>query len=165
MNPRQGVRATTLALAALVTILVAWLGLQWMVSRGQALPHPGWLGLLVMVALSGGLLIVGWPVKKMRDGTAERHVSPLRAARTLVLAQAGALTGAVLTGWYAAAVLAVLPDADVDSVRSQIWALLAHVLGALLLSAAGMVVQRWCRVLPRDEDDLLSRDDEAAPPA
>lgn len=166
MNPRRGVRLTALVIAALVTTLVAWLGLQWLVSSGQVLPDPGWLGLVVMVALGGALLVAGWPVKRLRDGTAERHVSPLRAARTLVLAQAGALTGAVLTGWYAAGILAQLPDSDVESVRAQIWALLAHGLVAVALAASGMLVQRWCRIEPRDEDDVLSRDDDqAAPPA
>jgi hypothetical protein len=109
--------------------------------------------LIAMLALAGTLLVFGWPVKKLRDGTSKRFVSPIRAARTLVLAQAGALTGAALTGWYAAGVLVLLPDADVQSVVSQIWVLLAHALVSVGLAVAGMVVQSWCRLLPRDEND------------
>lgn len=153
MNPRDGIRVTTLVIVALVTAVVAWLGLQWWLSSGPSLPDQGWLGLIAMVALAGVLLVHGWPVKKLRDGTTERFVSPLRAARTLVLAQAGALTGAALTGWYAAGVLVLLPDADIESVRTQIWVLFAHAVGSVGLAVAGMVVQSWCRLLPRDEND------------
>ncbi len=153
MNPRNGIRVSTLVIVALGTAVVAWLALQWWLSSGPSLPHPGWLGLIAMVALAIALLALGWPVKKLRDGTSDRFISPLRAARTLVLAQAGALTGAALTGWYAAGVLVLLPDADVQSVLSQIWVLLAHGFVAVGLAAAGMVVQSWCRLLPRDEND------------
>lgn len=153
MNPRNGIRPTTLVIVALATTVVAWLGLQQWLSSGPSLPHPGWLGFIAMLALGGALLVLGWPVKKVRDGTSERFVSPLRAARTLVLAQAGALTGAALTGWYAAGILVLLPDADVHSVLSQIWVLLAHGLASIGLAIAGMVVQAWCRLLPRDEND------------
>lgn len=153
MNPRNGIRATALVIVALVTTILAWAGLRWWLSSGSALLDPGWLGLVVMVALTLTLGIVGWPVKKVRDGSAEHHVSPLRAARALVMAQAGALTGSVLTGWYAGALLALLPDIDVDSVRARAWLLVVHVVLAVGLSVAGMVVQSWCRLLPGDEND------------
>lgn len=153
MNPRNGIRVSTLVIVGLATAVVAWLALQWWLSTGPSLPHPGWLGLIAMLALTGALLVIGWPVKKLRDGTSEHFVSPLRAARTLVLAQAGALTGAALTGWYAAGILVLLPDADVQSVLSQIWVLVAHALVSVGLAVAGMVVQSWCRLLPRDEND------------
>lgn len=158
MNPRNGIRATTLVIIALITTILAWAGLRWWLSSGSALLDPGWLGLVVMVALMVALAIVGWPVKKVRDGTAEHHVSPLRAARALVMAQAGALTGSVLTGWYAGALLALLPDIDVDSVRSRAWLLIVHVILAVGLSVAGMVVQSWCRLLPRDDDEQSRHD-------
>ncbi len=153
MNPRDGIRVPTLVLIALATTVVAWLGLQWWLSSGPAMPDQGWLGLIAMLALTGALLALGWPVKKLRDGTAEHFISPIRAARTLVLGQAGALTGAALTGWYVAGILVLIPDADIESVRSRIWVLAAHTLVAVVLAVAGMVVQSWCRLLPRDEND------------
>lgn len=153
MNPRNGIRVSTLVIVALATTVFAWLGLQWWLSSGPSLPDQGWLGLIAILALSGALLVLGWPVKKLRDGTTERFVSPIRAARTLVLAQSGALTGAALTGWYAAGVLVLLPDADIESVRTQIWVLLLHAFASAGLAVAGMVVQSWCRLLPRDEND------------
>ena len=152
MKPHAGVHVTTLLVAGLLTAVVAWIGLRLVLGAANV-TDPTWIGVVVMVFLGGGLLVAGWQVKQVRDGAAERSLSPLRAARTLVLGQAGALTGAVLAGWYVANVLTLLPDSDVDSQQGRIWILAAHVVAAVLLAAAGMLVQRWCRVHPPDEDE------------
>ncbi|GAB3053756.1 hypothetical protein GCM10027053_12940 [Intrasporangium mesophilum] len=153
MKPHSGIRATTLVLAGLAMTIVAWLVLRSVSSGGTSLPDPGWVAIAVMAFLAAGLLVAGWQVRKVRDGAGDGSVTPLRAARTLVLAQAAALTGAVLVGWYVANTLVLLPDADVESQRSRIWPFVAHAAVAALLAVAGMVVQRWCRVRPRDEED------------
>ncbi|MEO6997324.1 MAG: DUF3180 domain-containing protein [Terracoccus sp.] len=151
MNPHAGVRITTLVLAGVATTVVAWLGLRWL--AGSSTIEPGWVGLAAMLFLSGGLLAAGWQVRQVRDGRSLSHVTALRAARTLVLGQAGALTGAVLVGWYFANVLVLLPDSDIESQRSRLWLFAAHVAVALLLAVSGMFVQRWCRLRRRDDDD------------
>ncbi|MFD1053701.1 DUF3180 domain-containing protein [Terrabacter terrigena] len=158
MRPHAGVRATTLVLAAVAMTMLAWLVLRLLASGGSSVPEPGWVGAAAMLFLGGGLLVAGWQVRRVRDGSPNPAVTPLRAARTLVLGQAGALTGAVLVGWYLGNVLALLPDADVESQRGRIWPFLLHALVALLLAVAGMLVQAWCRLRPRDdEDDELDR--------
>jgi hypothetical protein len=144
---------TTLVLAALGMTVVAWLLLRWIMSGGNAVPDPGWVGAAAMLFLAGGLLAAGLQVRRVRDGAPNPAITPLRAARTLVLAQAGALTGAVLVGWYLANALVLLPDADVESQRGRIWPFAIHALVALLLSGAGMLVQHWCRLRPRDDED------------
>jgi hypothetical protein len=152
------VRATTLVLAAVAMTVLVWLVLRLMSSGGSSVPEPGWVGAVAMLFLGGGLLVAGWQVRKVRDGAPNPAITPLRAARTLVLGQAGALTGSVLVGWYLANVLVLLPDADVESQRGRIWPFLVHAAVAVLLAAAGMLVQAWCRLRPRDdEDDDLDR--------
>ena len=153
MKPHSGIRVTTLVLSGLTMTVLAWLVLRWVASGGTGLPDPGWVAIAVMAFLGAGLLLAGWQVRKVRDGVGDGTVTPLRAARTLVLAQAGALTGAVLVGWYVANVLVLLPDADVESQRGRIWPFVLHAVVALLLSVSGMVVQHWCRVRPRDEEE------------
>lgn len=154
MKPHSGVRASTLVLVGLATTILAWLVLRWVSTSGTGVPDQGWVALAVMAFLGGGLLVAGWQVRKVRDGIGDGLVTPLRAARTLVLAQAAALTGAVLVGWYAANVLVLLPDADVESQRGRIWPFAVHAVVALLLSVVGMTVQRWCRLHPpEDEED------------
>ncbi|MFC7595572.1 DUF3180 domain-containing protein [Terrabacter sp. GCM10028922] len=158
MRPHTGIRVTTLVLAGVTMTVLAWLGLRWLASGGNGVPEPGWVGAAAMLFLGGGLLVAGWQVRKLRDGTPNPAITPLRAARTLVLGQAGALTGAVLVGWYLANVLVLLPDADVDSQRARIWPFVLHAVVALLLSVAGMAVQTWCRLRPRDDEDEKDAD-------
>ena len=153
MTPHSGVRATTLVLAGVGTTVLAWLVLRLVGSGGSAVPDLGWVGAAAMLFLGGALLVAGWQVRKVRDGSPNPAVTPLRAARTLVLGQAGALTGSVLVGWYLANIIVLLPDADVESQRGRIWPFLLHALVAALLSVAGMVVQAWCRLRPRDDDE------------
>jgi hypothetical protein len=153
VTPHTGVRATTLVIAALISAGLSWLVLRWATAGGSEMPSPGWVAIAVMLFLGAGLLVAGWQVRKVRDGRSDGRVSPLRAARTLVLAQAAALTGSVLVGWYVANVLVLLPDADVQSQRDRITPFLLHAVVALLLAACGMVVQWWCRLRPRDDED------------
>lgn len=153
MRPHHGIRATTLVLAAVAMTVIAWLLLRWLASGGNTVPDPGWIGGVAMVFLGAALLVGGWQVRKVRDGHPNPAITPLRAARTLVLGQAGALTGSVLVGWYVANVLVLLPDSDVASQLSRIWAFAIHAVIALLLAVAGMVVQSWCRLRPRDDED------------
>lgn len=141
-----------LGVAAALSLLLSWLALRWFTSSGRGLPNPGWVALVVMVFLGGGLVVAGWQVKKVRDGTDEAAVSPLRAARTLVLGQAAALTGAVLVGWYVASILTLAPNADVESQRNRLLLFIAHAVVAALLSVAGMLVQRFCRLDDGDDN-------------
>lgn len=153
MSPRAGIRGTTLVIVGLATTILAWLVLRWWHAAGNGVADPSWIGGVVMAFLGAALLVAGWQVKQVRDGTAERFLSPLRAARTLVLGQAGALTGAVLTGWYAANALVLWPDADVESQRERMLIFAAHTVIAVLLAGTGMVVQRWCRLRGHDDED------------
>lgn len=148
-----GIRVTTLVLTGLAVLVLAWLIMRWVEASRGAIPDPGWVGAAAMLFLGGGVLVAGWQVRTFRDGAPSPSMTALRAARTLVLGQAAALTGAALTGWYAAIVLVLLPDADVESQRGRIWPFALHVVLAVALAIAGMVVQRWCRVRPRDEGD------------
>src|SRR3954453_17933679 len=146
VTPHSGIRVSTLVLAGLAMTVVAWLGLRWLTAGGNAVPAPGWVGAARMLFLTGGPVIAGWQVRKVRDGLPNLAISPLRAARTLVLGQAGALTGSVLVGWYLANALVLLPDADVDSQRGRILPFVLHAVVALLLAEARMVLQN-CSII------------------
>lgn len=104
----------------------------------------------------GGVYFAALPVKRLREGRATKALNPLRAARSLVLAQAAALTGAGLLGWYAAQALTILPDIDVDSQRARFTLLLGHSAAAVVLVVSGLLAQRMCRL---DDDQRPERTD------
>jgi hypothetical protein len=62
------------------------------------------------------------------------------------MAQAAALAGAAIAGWYVAQVVLLLPDADVPSQRLQMLVLGILALAAAGLAAIGLLVQKWCRL-------------------
>lgn len=152
MRTRTGLQVTTVIIVGLIALILSWFGVRWWVANGHSVVDPGWWGLVAMVFLGAGIVVAGIQVRNYRDGRSLMPMTAMRAARTLVLGQAAALTGAALSGWYAGNVLVLLPDADIGSQLSRIWVLLAHVVVAVLLAVAGMLVQRWCRVRPRHDD-------------
>lgn len=63
------------------------------------------------------------------------------------------MTGAGLLGWYAAQVVVLLPNVDVDSQRGRMWLLVAHAVAAIVLVVSGLLAQRICRIDPPDAGD------------
>jgi hypothetical protein len=58
-----------------------------------------------------------------------------------------------LLGWYAAQILVLLPNLDVDSQRSRMWLLVGHVVAAIVLIVSGLLAQRICRIDPPESGD------------
>lgn len=135
-----------------LTLALGYLVLRWWALSAGALPRPSWASVLLLFFMAAGVVFAGLPIRRALRGTAGRRLNPLRAFRTLVLAQACALTGALVAGWYLAQVLVLWPDTDAGSVRGT--ALLSGVLalsGAALVGV-GMWVQSVCRLDPPPDD-------------
>lgn len=145
-----GVRLRQLVLVA---ALVALTGVLVLRLLGGPVPNPGWSGVVLLLFMAVGVYFAALPVKRLRERRVASAGSALRAARSLVLAQAAALTGAGLLGWYAAQALVLVPDLDVDSQRSRLWLLVGHALAAVVLIASGLLAQRICRIDPPDSGD------------
>jgi hypothetical protein len=152
VNEGRGLRISHLVGVALVVGALSWMGWSVYVGTGELLPPSTWVSSVILVVTAALVLAAGLPVRRFLQGRATRPLSPIRAARTLVLAQAAALTGAGVLGYYAAQVVIIAPDLDLPGYRSLLWRLLALCAGALLLAAAGMATQRMCRIEPSDED-------------
>lgn len=140
-----------LALAAGVAG-AGWLALMLWSSGGRELPTVPWSAPGVILVLAAVVLALGWPVRRWTHGHRDRPLDPLRAARTVVLAKASQYSGALLTGWYAAQVLVLLPTADVAARRALLVRAGVSVLSAVLLWVVGWLVERWCRVDLTDDD-------------
>lgn len=144
-----GVRWPLLLAIALVTLGLGLLGLRLI---SGPVPNPGWAGVILLVVMAVGIYLAGLPVRRLREHRPGKPVTALRAARTLVLAQAGALTGAGLLGWYAAQALSLAADLDVESQRFRLWLLLGHAAAAIALVVSGLLTQRLCRITEPDGD-------------
>lgn len=160
MTGGRGVTIRMVLLVGLVVTAFAYLALRAWTGQGGALPQASWAALIVLVFMASGVFFSGLPVRRFLRGRATKPLNPIRAMRTLVLAQASALTGAMVTGWYLAQVLVLLPDFDVQSRRVLGLTLMAMAGGGVLMVVAGLVVQAMCRVDTPDPDGDDESDDE-----
>jgi hypothetical protein len=142
-------RGVTIRLVLLVGVVVtgfSYLILRVWTGQGGSLPQASWGGLTVLVFMACGVLFAGLPVRRFLAGRATKPLNPIRAMRTLVLAQACALTGALLAGWYIAQVLVMLPTLDVSSRRTVALRVAALAAGGVVMVVAGLLTQAMCRV-------------------
>lgn len=153
MTGEQGVTVRAGAITALLGAMGSWLLITVLRSVGGAAPHLSWMGLVPLVALIGLVLVMTWQIRRYLRGEGALRPSPQRARATLVGAQAAALGGSLLVGWYAANALIHLPLLDVGSHREQLLWALVHAAAALVLAVSGYVGQAWCRIPPKDDED------------
>jgi hypothetical protein len=149
----DGIRVGAAVVAAVASGVVGWVGLTLWRSWGREFPLLPWLGLVPLLLLAVAVLVSGWQVRRYVKGQGTFRPSPQWARGALVAAQACAVGGAVLLGWYAANVVVHLPDLDVASVRGMALRAGASAVAAALVSVSGFVAQSWCRLPPQDEDD------------
>lgn len=141
-----------LGLIALVSGGFTFGGLRLAESRGAALLPVPVLSSLVVLVIAAVVLSLGWSVRQFTEGK-RPGLDPLLAARTVVLATASAYTGALLTGWYAAHVVLVLGDLEIQARRDLAVSAGAAMLCTVVLAVVGLVVERWCEVPPPDDDE------------
>lgn len=122
-----------------------WALLAFAESRSKYLPTVPWVVDVVLVVLIGLVGISGWRVRLYLKGR-RPGLSPLVAARTLSFAQAAAVGGVLLGGWYFAQFLVTVADWGFESRRTTAIAALVAAVLALALSATGIIVERWCRL-------------------
>jgi hypothetical protein len=148
-------RRTSVGLLAAVAAVVAVGGaglLRLLESRGVYLPAVAWVEDVAILALAGGIFWAGWAVRAYQKGD-KPDLDPLRAARTFVLAKAGALTGALLAGRYVASVLVVLGQLHIEARRDQAVAAAVAAVCAVVLCVVGLVVEKFCQLPPPDDAD------------
>lgn len=153
MRDGRGVTIRLMLLLGVAITAVAYPALRIWDGRGHELPAASWGGVIVLAFMAFGVFFAGLPIRRFLRGRAKKPLNPLRAMRTLVLAQAAALTGALVAGWYLAQLLVLAPDLDVGSVRVLAVRLGALAAGGVLMSIAGLLTQAMCRVDKPDDGD------------
>ncbi len=152
-------RWQTLVLWAVATTAVSALAVRALTNLGVQTPEVPWLVVAVELLIAGVVLSMGWAVRQFLQGR-RPDLSPLRAARTAVLAKASCYTGAVLVGWYGGQVLTALGDLEIEAQRARAAAAGLAVLGAVVLAVVGLVVEWFCRVPPPEDG---AKDDPTRP--
>jgi hypothetical protein len=144
-------RVRALVAVAAVATLLGWLLQRMLRNSGRDMPPVPWtaaIGLLLVACLVYSAAV---PVRRLTNGSPNaRPVEPLRAARTAVLGKATAYAGSLVLGWYLAQLLLLAPDLDIPAHRSQAVRAGVTALAALVVSAAGLLAERMCRVPPDD---------------
>lgn len=144
------VRWPTLGAVVIVAGTVSVVALRWWTTRGHVPVHVPILLAGVLLALAAIVMIFGLRVRRaIRAGSLD---DPVGASRVLVLGQAAAVTAAIHLGYLLAQLGLTLPHWGAPEPRSQGIRVLAGLIAAGLLAAAGMLTQHFCRVPPDDED-------------
>ncbi len=153
---RAGLRIRTLLGTALVVALGAYLGLDWWIGRGGGRPPVSWLAAALPALIAAALWGIARRIRAARAGRTSRPIDVIGVYRSLLFAQACALTAAVLTGWYLGYGFVLLPDADVASIRGDLLLVALVAVAAALMAAAGLAVQRACRLDPPEDPEAGS---------
>lgn len=144
-------RWQTLLLVAVTITVLAWIVLWALQGQGINPPPVPTLVVVVLLVIAAVVLRMGWAVRQFLQGR-RPDLDPLRAARTAVLAKASCYTGSSLVGWYAAQVLVVVGDLEIEPLRERAVAAGIAVVGAAVLAVVGLVVEHLCRVPPPPSD-------------
>ena len=166
-------------IAGVCALTATGIVMQLIRNSGASLPSHSWWECLIVATLAGALLAAGWRVRSYVEGLKQAQrdrealvasgedasrarvaAGPLPVAapdadfarRVAVCAQAAALGGAVLVGWYLAQGIVQLQRWETSSGRSAVITLAVLAGCAIALSSIGFRVQSWCMVPPGSSD-------------
>ncbi|CAN5388422.1 hypothetical protein BH23ACT6_BH23ACT6_05560 [soil metagenome] len=151
----DGIGVGTAMLAGAGAVLLSALGLVGWRNVGGDYPQLPWLAVIPMLLYAVLVLYAAWRIRQYVRSDKGQPVAmfvptPQQARGTLVAAQAGALGGALLVGFYLANAAVHIANIDVPSVRGLFARALVCAGAALLVSVAGFVGQWMCRLPPQD---------------
>lgn len=145
-------KRTSPGVLAVLALLAAGAGYGFdhlLTVTGRATFTPSLLLPVLLVLLAVACLGVAWPVRRsVRGGV---RIDPFRALRASTLARASSLLGAIMTG-FAVGLLGYLSTRPVPTPVGSTVAMVALIVGALVLIGAALVAEQFC-TLPKDPDD------------
>lgn len=148
-------RPGTLASLAVVAGALGWTGTRIWASVSGVLPDVPRLApfalLFLAAVLVGGGLTMRRRVQRRQPGTLP--ISADLAVRLLVLAQASAIVGSLVTGGYVGAAVFYAADLDVEFRRVAAGWALGSAIASMVVVVAAVWLERECRVPPDDDPD------------
>ena len=129
---------------------VAWGVLRVMESRAMSLPALTWTSPAGILLLTLVVFVATLALRRRLD--ARRPPNPLGIARMAVLGKASAFVGPLIGGMYLGYLVVLLPDVSIGDRGERAWQCALAILAAVLLSAAGLFLERTCRIDERDDE-------------
>lgn len=128
--------------------VLGWCATLITAGAGLSAPVLGLPSVITLAAVGLIVLVLGLRVRRDQDRPAGARMDPLAAARTLVLAQAGAYAGSLIAGWHAGVLVHLLGATGPGSrTTNDAWVM---VIAGLVLVILGYVVEQFCRIPPED---------------
>jgi hypothetical protein len=143
-------KVRTLALAALVCAVLAWLLLRLIYASLPPLP---WTGVPALVLLAVAEAVSGWNVRARLRGGGGTKIAPIAVARMAALAKASSLAAALIGGLAVGFLVYVLGSLDKPSFRTDAVTASVTLGSAMALMAAALYLEQGCRVPTRPDDD------------
>jgi peptidoglycan/LPS O-acetylase OafA/YrhL len=144
-------RPATLLVAGLAAAAAGWL----IIANDYGdFPTIQWLPAVIFVGLAALEMIAAISTRaRIERKPGAGPVEPLTVMRYAVLAKASSLAAAIFVGLFAAISAWLLASRNLQQARNDTPAALGALLGAILLLAAALLLERACRVPPRSEDE------------
>lgn len=147
-------RLSTLVALLLGTSAVSWGALRVAESRGALLPPLPWAAPLGIAFLATAVAVSTVALRRrLRGVPGTKPPQPIGVARMAVLGKAAAHVGALVGGAYGGYFAFLLPNLDIGGRRDRALVAGAALFAAVLLTAAGLLLERNCRVRPLGGDD------------
>jgi len=119
---------------------------------------------VALVFIGAILPVLAWPIRKVTRHKPERDtpqpVNPFYATRVVLLAKAGALTGALLSGSGIGIVVFLATRMVVTA--GPLFLALSTVIGGVLLMAGGLIAEKWCQIPPQSGEEAGALEPDAA---
>jgi MFS family permease len=131
---------------------VVWGALTLVEDRGGVLPPLSWSAPAGVLAL-GVVVLVTALASRSRPRRDEKRPHPLSMAQMAVLGKASAHVGPIVGGLYGGYALVLLPTLDIGDRGDRAVLAGGAVLAALVLTGAGLLLERTCRVRGGRDDD------------
>jgi hypothetical protein len=138
----------------LVALLIGAAAVSWGVldiaeRRGAVLPPPPWTAPLGIAFIAAAVLLSALALRRRMSGLpGTKPPHPLGVARMAVLGKACSHVGSLVGGVYGGYLLLLLPGLDIGGRRDRALVAGAALVAAVLLTVAGLLLERTCRVRP-----------------
>ena len=144
-------RARDLVIAGLVAAVLVYLLVRVLYGQLPSLPTFAGVTLLVLAIVEGAL---GTSLRsRIRNPGQGRPLQPLTAARSVALAKASSVLGAIMLGAWLGMLAYVLPRrVEIEAAADDLPSTVVGVICSAILIAAALWLE-WCCRTPRDQDN------------